>query len=366
MRVTASAPGKLVLIGEYAVLFGHPALVMAADRRARVDLRSNDGMSWRASAPGFCDGEALFDLDRDRGFAWRAPASAAACRLTLVESLLGSLVEAGLFDPVDLRPATVTLDTGDFFQPVGGGASKLGLGSSAALTVALTEAVRNWVPRELRRPGIGLAELLELHRSFQGGRGSGIDLAASSRGGVVEYRLIGESKTPDARPAELPPGLVMVSVWTGRSASTSDFLARLEERMRSDDGVIDAALRELGRISSDGIDRIRSGDLNGFLDDVQGFVSSMEALGRAAGIPVLSNEHRMLKRLAEDAGVSYKPSGAGGGDVGLGFTDDPEAAAVFAARAEAKGFTPLDLRIDPDGVRVDRGRIDESRVSETR
>ena len=366
MHVTASAPGKLVLIGEYAVLFGHPALVMAADRRARVDLRSNDGTSWRASAPGFCDGESLFDLDRDRGFAWRAPASEAAGRLTLVESLLGSLVEAGLFDPIDLRPATVTLDTGEFFLPADGGTAKLGLGSSAALTVALTEAVRNWVPRERRRPVIGLAELLEVHRSFQGGRGSGIDLAASSRGGVVEYRLIGKPETPDTRPAELPSGLVMVSVWTGRSASTSDFLARLEEGMRSDDGVIDAALRELGRISSDGIDHIRSGDMTRFLADVRDFVSSMEALGRAAGIPVLSNEHRTLRKLAEETGVSYKPSGAGGGDVGLGFTDDPEAAAVFAARAEAAGFAPLDLHIDPEGVRVDRGRIDEARVSATR
>ena len=358
MRVTASAPGKLVLIGEYAVLFGHPAVVMAADRRARVDLRPNDATSWRVSAPGFCDEEALFDLNRDRGFTWREPTSDTAGRLTLVESLLGSLVSTGLIDPDDLPSAAVTLDTEDFFFPVDGGAAKLGLGSSAALTVALAEAVRNWVPREGRPPALGLAELLELHRSFLGGRGSGIDLAASSRGGVVEYRLIGESKTPDAHPAELPSGLAVVSVWTGRSASTADFLARLEAGMRSDDGVIDAALGELGRISSDGIEHLRSGNLNGFLDDVEDFVSSMEALGRVAGIPVLSKEHRMLRRLAEETGVSYKPSGAGGGDVGLGLTDDPEAAAAFAERATVAGFTPLDLHIDPEGVRVDLGHAE--------
>jgi phosphomevalonate kinase len=357
MQVTASAPGKLVLIGEYAVLFGHPALVMAVNRRARVDLRPNDGTGWRASAPGFCDDDTLFDLHRDRGFTWREPTSEAAARLTLVESVLGSLVGAGLLDPTDLRPTTVTLDTEDFFLPVDGGTAKLGLGSSAALTAALTEAVRNWVPRERRRAALGLVELLDLHRSFQGGRGSGIDLAASSLGGVVEYRLIGDVRTPDARPAGLPSGLVVVSVWTGRSASTSDFLARLEEKMRVDDGAIDAALGELGRISSDGIGHIRSRDLNGFLADVEDFVSAMETLGRAAGIPVLSKEHRTLRRLAEVAGVSYKPSGAGGGDVGLGFTDDPEAAAAFAARAKAEGFTPLDLQIDPEGVRVDRGHV---------
>ena len=35
-RVTASAPGKLFLAGEYAVLAGAPALVAAVDRRAHV------------------------------------------------------------------------------------------------------------------------------------------------------------------------------------------------------------------------------------------------------------------------------------------------------------------------------------------
>src|SRR5690606_42155959 len=39
----ASAPGKAVLIGEYAVLEGAPAVAMALDRRARVGLASGNG-----------------------------------------------------------------------------------------------------------------------------------------------------------------------------------------------------------------------------------------------------------------------------------------------------------------------------------
>jgi phosphomevalonate kinase len=37
----ASAPGKLVLAGEYAVLDGAPAIVMAVDRRAVVSVAAS-------------------------------------------------------------------------------------------------------------------------------------------------------------------------------------------------------------------------------------------------------------------------------------------------------------------------------------
>lgn len=358
MHITASAPGKLVLLGEYAVLFGHPSLVMAVDRRARVEVGPSDGESWRVSAPGFCGDDADFDLDSIRGFAWREPDSHAARQLVLVERVLHSLVKADLLDLNGLPPATITLNTDDFFLPVDAGRAKLGLGSSAALTVAMTEAVRSWDRREQHKAPLDLGALLELHRSFQGGRGSGIDLAASLCGGVTEYRLVGEGKNPDARDGEIPAELEIVHIWTGRSASTADFLARLEQGMRTDGAAIEAALGELGRVATTGINHLRSGDTDGFLDDVDGFSAAMQELGQTTGIPVVSEEHLRLQELAMASGVRYKPSGAGGGDVGLGFTDDPQAAAVFARQATAAGFTLLDLHIDPKGVRVDRGRVE--------
>ncbi|MCC6010683.1 MAG: hypothetical protein LM588_06845, partial [Fervidicoccaceae archaeon] len=33
MRVTASAPGKITLFGEHAVVYGYPALVVAINKR---------------------------------------------------------------------------------------------------------------------------------------------------------------------------------------------------------------------------------------------------------------------------------------------------------------------------------------------
>lgn len=350
MRLCSSAPGKLVLLGEYAVLFGHPAVVMAVNRRAGVRMEAAEGPEWTVEAPGFEDGPVAFRLDREGGFLWNEPDGAAAARLALVERVAGGLVDSKALDPRLLESAKLTLDTREFFHRTPSGTTKLGLGSSAALTVALAEALRMWIAEDARPDAFTLRDLLDLHRSIQGGSGSGIDLSASHGGGVVEYRLIEEGRQPSARPLVLPDGLHLVFVWTGRSASTGQFLSRLDEGLQTDNGVITGVLDDLGQLSARGITFLRAGDTASFLRTVNEFGRAMERLGHAAEIPILSDEHAALGRLARDLPVTYKPSGAGGGDVGIAFTDDPDAAAAFRTKTGGEGFSCLDLHVDSRGL----------------
>ncbi|MEO0813545.1 MAG: hypothetical protein AAFY60_11835, partial [Myxococcota bacterium] len=55
------------------------------------------------------------------------------------------------------------------------------------------------------------------------------------------------------------------------------------------------------------------------LDAVSSFGEQMEALGQAAGISIVSEAHRHHRSVAQRFGAVYKPSGAGGGDIGVAF-----------------------------------------------
>jgi len=347
VKLRATAPGKLVLLGEYAVLFGHPALVAAVDRRAVVDVTPASDGQWSARAPGFADDPVDFEITGDRGVRWldqplRQP------RLDLVGEVIAGL-SGSRIDLVGTDAADIVLDTRQFFD----GGSKLGLGSSAALTVALTEVLTRWGDADAPEDAVQqLDRLLDLHRRFQGGRGSGVDLAASLVGGVLAYRSDRAGGAASIEPVELPTGLWIVTVWTGRSASTPAFLERLDQEVQRGTGAVADALAEIGELAAAGIRELRTGDVSAFLARVDTFADAMESLGDSAGLDILSDAHRRLRTIGRDSGVRVKPSGAGGGDMAVGFTDDPEAAARFTDGAAAAGFTPLDLSLEPMGVQV--------------
>ena len=165
--VQASAPGKLVLAGEYAVLAGAPAVVAAIDRRVTCRIAARERGGWSFRSHGF---EARSSHSRHAlPTAPGDPATLAHHALRRLGMDPGTL-PAHLDFEIDSRPC---------FQ----GAAKLGLGSSAAATVAVAAALS-----ALGGVEYALPQLLAIHRDLQGGSGSGLDVAASFQGGVIRYQ----------------------------------------------------------------------------------------------------------------------------------------------------------------------------------
>lgn len=320
--ITARAPGKVVLWGEYAVLASAPALVMAVNRFATCTVEPADG-DWRIDAAGHQADGATVSLERL--CATEPPPTDAVWRIlwhVLQKLPAGALPEGG----------RVRLDTSAFHEH----GCKLGLGSSAALSVAIYGALCR-----LLGTAPSYADAMAVHRHLQSGAGSGIDVAAAWHGGLLRYqRAGGVGQVCDW---QLPEPLHVAFVWSGTPARTTDHLTRLQRWLGRGEGA------ELGALAAEARSLF---DAPEPLPALRDYVTLLEDLDQAAGLGIFSPDHRRLAQLAIDAGVVYKPCGAGGGDIGAAFTTDANAAARFAQTAASEGFAPLALEKASHGLEV--------------
>lgn len=340
MRIEASAPGKLVLVGEYAVLEGAPALVMAVDRRAHVLLEDCEGEECRIDAPDIGVIGAHWQMDPDGCVRWNDLDGTDAERLRLITTVVEMLCAGNSPAPFQVR-----LDTRTFF--LDDARQKLGLGSSAALTVALTAALAARLGREVP----SAQRLIAMHRMFQDGRGSGVDVAASLRGGMITYRL--HSSAPRISPAAWPSSLHWCCVWSGRPAQTSEMLARMAVWRARAPASYGLLLRDLRLSAEAATMAIESSNAPALLETIALYAEGLRKLGEASGVDIYSLEHRAIDACAAACGVTYKPCGAGGGDIGIAISNDPLRLREFRVRVAREGFREIELKLDACGLRVD-------------
>ena len=354
MSVRATAPGKLVLLGEYAVLEGAPAVVMAADRRAEVIVAPASGPRCRVRATNL-GAEAEFTVLGDGRLDWAQGDAVQADRFGVLASVVRELVQAGVASAADLGAFETRITTSQFYQRgANGTGDKLGLGSSAALTVALAAALSAHASGELNGGSPGLDIALRAHRGFQRGSGSGLDVAASLHGGVVSYRLRSGGRSPEIRNLSLPAGIEMLCVSAGKGASTREYLERIALWRRRAPEVAAAALEELSELAQAGLDAVESADTSRFLFVVSAFAAALQSFREAADVDIMSAEHRAIEGVVRAGGGVYKPSGAGGGDIGLAFSDDAGRLERLAEDLARAGFASFVPGIDSTGVQTSR------------
>ena len=327
MPVSASAPGKLVLCGEYAVLDGAPAICMAVDRRARVTIAATGADQSTVSAPGISSELGSFRYV-DGELEWLA----AGDNFTLVDSVWRTA------NPANLGGVSLVLDTGEFLDAASG--IKLGIGSSAALAVALAAALGELAGLDADARSIAFAA----HRHFQGGHGSGIDIACSSAGGLIECTMGAAA----SRRVRWPDGLLYALLWSGVAADTGSKLEHLDKTApsASRDGLVHAARRMA--------ELWRQGPAQAILHEYRDYTQVLREFSIDHELGIFDAGHADLADAADAAGLVYKPCGAGGGDVGVVFADNPAAVAAFVDTAAMHGFRALNMNLDPGGVQVVR------------
>lgn len=346
----ATAPGKLVIFGDYAVLEGAPAAATSVDVRARAQVDVTDG---RSSVFIDLAGGKAYDFIVEPGteLVWKTESP--GDRGTVLAAVLDTC-HALLHQLGPLPALRISLNTDAFFTRVDDRNEKLGLGSSAAVLVALTGALIDAlrVPVE---PESLIRICHEAHRHFQGGHGSGIDVAAAVLGGVVGVRRDSGDKFPSADSLAWPEGLLMAAVWSGNSASTPELLTRFNRYRDGNPDEFRHHLLHLVRFAEQADAAWRAGNVASLLSALTGYDNALRALDYDAGIGINTEAHERLRGLTERHGAVYKTSGAGGGDFGIVLTDSSDVFEQVTVEIENAGFVFLDADLNAGGLSVASG-----------
>lgn len=315
MSTVVSAPGKLMISGEYAVLEGAEAIVAAVSRRVRVWLSDDDDQG-DASGP--------------------VPPEAAAARAA-AERYFGS--HSGHLG-VDVRATRM-------------GDQKLGVGSSAAAAAAAAGLIAARAGQDLDDPPVRrrvLEAALEGHTAVAP-RGSGADVATSTLGGFVRFRRRGGNIECDS--VRFPEALQVHVVWTGKQVRTSDMLDRVDALKQSNPNRYIAAMDGLRSASEAFSAAVGRGDPGRIVEAARGYHGAMRDLGRVAGADIVDDTLERIADLAATAGGAAKPSGAGGGDVALALFPNGASSAKFVAACEGEGLHVVEMALGVVGVRTE-------------
>ncbi|GGL55430.1 mevalonate kinase [Halocalculus aciditolerans] len=326
MSSTSSAPGKVYLFGEHAVVYGEPAVPCAIERRATVTVSERGDDRLRVSSS---------DLSLD-GFTVEYAGSDGGkpdvdVPTPLIEAAMG-YVDAAV---EQARDAAGRPDAGFDVEiesdiPLGAG-----LGSSAAVVVAGIDAATRALGVELDAREVA-ERAYAVEHEVQEGQASRADTFCSAMGGAVRVEG-GDCRTLDA------PALPFVVGYDGTSHDTGALVSGVRGLREEYDFAADT-VEAIGDLVRRGEEALADGDveeLGRLMDFNHGLLSALGVSARSLDTMVWA---------ARDAGAQgAKLTGAGGGGCIVALDEDGDA-------LTALGLTPgcersFRAALATDGVR---------------
>ncbi len=296
---SASAGGKVILLGEHAVVHGAPALALGLQRRVAVRLR---------------------------------PAAHARARPPeddLLRQALGRACAA-----FDLPPEVLEVEV------AGALPMAVGLGSSAALAVALTRAAAASAGVRLTPERLD-AVADEIERLFHG-TPSGVDATVAARGGALLFEAGPPRRWQRLR---LERSLTFVVALSGERHRTAETVGLLGERVQAFPEVYRPVLDAIGALVRSARPALEKGDW-GLLGRL---MTMNHGLLRALGVSTPELD-RLVERALSAGAHGAKLSGAGGGGAAVVIAGDDPTPVVESLRSA--GYECFVDRIEGEGARL--------------
>lgn len=371
--IEVSAPGKLMLSGEWSVLeVGIPCIVLAVNRKVHCKIKEAKEIELNAPDIGIQDLKGEFKGGKLR---WKKklnesekeelvlPEKAIELTLRYLEDIGTRLINFSITTKSDI--SQVVLENGS--------TTKIGFGSSAAAVVAIVGAI-------LKLHGISITAKEDKDRIYklaaaahyigQGKIGSAFDIAASTYGGaVVYYRsepdwLTGEINSErrlsklvetkwkgfSAENIELPEDFILCVGWTRSGASTKELVLKIREFKKINKEKYWEIINAIRSVTEKLIEAISRKNKEGILKMIGENRKLLKELSDSSGSKLETNELATIAEIAEEHGAAGKFSGAGGGDCGIAVCFDLYTAAEINKSWKEAKLYPIDIEISQTGI----------------
>lgn len=310
----AKAPGSFMLFGEHAVLRGKFAIACAANQWIYVTLTPEEHNYIHIVSPSL--GEYKTDIANLR---IEPP----------FQFVLGAL---SLFKHTLRQGATFTIESEFSHQ--------IGLGSSAAVTVAAIAVIAEWQRIELSKQEL-FQKARQVIRNVQG-QGSGTDIAASIYGGVIAYQSdpVHIEKLPIIEPLHL--------IYCGYKTPTPEVINLINHQYNSQPEFYDHLFACIGLCTLQAIEYIKTEQWRELGNVMKVHHSLQKALGSSDEVI----DEIIYQLSLEENILGAKISGSGLGDcvVALGNL----AANTFpnSKSSEERNVTQISIEVAREGLSI--------------
>lgn len=319
-RITVSAPGKIMLMGEHAVLHNEPCIVTAVDQRMIMEIEQIEKKEIIINAPQVN----LKEYKKDLILVGKGNIPKEAKFIELAVNIFSQKFK--LVEGLKIKTRS------DF-------SANYGIGSSSAVTVCLLKGLSDMYKIKLTNKDLfNLAYQVVLAAQ---GKGSGFDLASAIWGGTI-YFLSGGKIIEPLKIEKLP----LIIGYSGNKADTVNMINKVNDQSLINPKPIAMIYEQIGllvRLAKQAIKKQQWEILGGLMNINQGLLSSL-------CVSTLQLE-KIIYSAREAGAIGVKLSGAGGGDciIALALRNNK-----FIKRAITKvGGLVIECQTNAEGVKLE-------------
>lgn len=335
MKITVSAPGKLMLFGEHASVYGRPCIVTAVNQRMKATVELTNDSMFQLNAPDINVAnyqKPMSELgkgDLPKGARFVEIAVKTFLSQTKSSSLRGAKRRGNLYS------SGIKITTKSEFS------SEFGFGGSSASTVCVIKALSELTGKKLSERAIfdlAYKTVLEVQ-----GKASGFDVAAATFGGTL-YFIKGGKVIKPLKLSFLP----LIVGYSGIKADTMILVNLVKKGAKKYPKIIDKIYDSIGYL----VDQAKKALLKGDFETLGELMNFNQ--GYLSGLGVSSDKLEAMIYAARNAGAyGAKLSGAGSGDCIIALAPQKSRKAVEQAINKVGGQT-INIKANVEGVRIDK------------